>query len=204
MKKGAMLVLAAAFSLLVPIAAGAADPPPKSALCGVCHGDQAPSPYGGVPTIHGQPAVALENALYDFRAGIRPCRKPECGPAEYCPELDFCAIARELSDEEIAALSAWYAAQPYRAKTQDWNPALAARGEALHAAHCESCHAGGGLSPQDQATILRGQPKGYLKSAIRDFAHDRRIAVAEMDAVIRDLSDEDVAALAEFYARPVQ
>jgi sulfide dehydrogenase cytochrome subunit len=204
MNKSAIVAAIAAAVLLYGPPAQASEPPPKAALCAACHGSAAPSPYGGVPTIHGQPATALENALYDFRATIRPCRKPECGSGQPCPELDFCAIVRELSDEEIAALAAWYASQPYAALSQDWNPALAARGEALHAAHCESCHSGGGLSPENQATILRGQPKSYLHAAIRDFRHDRRIAVAEMDAMIRDLSEEDIAALVEFYARPVQ
>lgn len=204
MRKSAIVAAIAAAILFCGPAAWAADPPPKTAMCAACHGEAAPSPYEGVPTIHGQPVTALENALYDFRATIRPCRKPDCSPAQSCPEIDFCAIVRELSDEEIAALAAWYAAQPYAALSQDWHPALAARGEVLHATHCESCHSGGGLSPGNQATILRGQPKSYLHAAIRDFSHDRRIAVAEMDAVIRDLSEQDIDALVEFYARPVQ
>ena len=202
-KSATVAAIAAAFLLYGPPVA-AADPPPKAALCAACHGEAAPSLYPGVPTIHGQPVTALENALYDFRATIRPCRKPECGPGQSCPDLDFCAIVRELSDDEIAALAAWYAAQPYAVMSQDWNPALAARGQALHAAHCESCHSGGGLSPENQATILRGQPKSYLHAAMRDFRHDRRIAVAEMDVTLRDLSEQDIAALVEFYARPVQ
>jgi sulfide dehydrogenase cytochrome subunit len=204
MRKSATAAALIAAILLCGPSGHAADPPPKAATCAACHGEAAPSPYAGVPTIHGQPATALENALYDFRATIRPCRKPACGPGQGCPDLDFCAIVRELSDDEIAALAAWYAAQPYAAQSQDWNPALAARGQALHAAHCESCHSGGGLSPDNQATILRGQPKSYLREAIRDFRHDRRIAVAEMDAIIRDLSAEDIEALVEFYAQPVQ
>ena len=204
MRKSATVAAIAAAVLLYGLPAAAADPPPKAVLCAACHGEAAPSPYTGVPTIHGQPATALENALYDFRATIRPCRKPECSPGQSCPDLDFCAIVHELSDEDIAALAAWYAAQPYASMSQDWNPGLAARGEALHAAHCESCHSGGGLSPENQATILRGQPKSYLHAAMRDFRHDRRIAVAEMDVTLRDLSEEDIAALVEFYARPVQ
>ncbi len=204
MRKSATAAAIAAAFLLAGLPAQAFDPPPRAATCAVCHGEVAPSPFAGVPTIHGQPVTALENALYDFRATIRPCRKPECAAGQPCPEVDFCALVRQLSDDEIAALAAWYAAQPYAAVSQDWHPALAAHGEALHMAHCESCHSDGGLSPDNQATILRGQPKSYLHTAIRDFSHDRRIAVAEMDAIIRELSDEDIDALVEFYARPAQ
>ena len=56
----------------------------------------------------------------------------------------------------------------------------------------------------EQATILRGQRKAYLRLAMEDFRQERRVAVAEMDAMIRALSDDEMAALVEFYASPRQ
>ena len=196
--------IGATFILL--LAAGvshAADPPPQAQACAACHGAEAPSPFPGVPTIHGLPFVVLDNALYDFRAGIRPCRKPDCGQDE-CPELDFCAIAAKLSDEDISVLAQWYASQDYVPLTQEWDADLAAEGRALHEEHCESCHAGGGLRPTEQAGILRGQPRAYLRQAMEDFRQERRVAVAEMDVVAHELSEEQVDALLEFYASPVK
>lgn len=182
--------------------AAAAEAPPKVKECAACHGDVAPSPYPSVPTIHGLPVEVLDNALFDFRATIRPCRKADCGEDADCPELDFCAIAVGLSDEDIATLARWYSMQPFVPAGEAWDAAKAAQGRSLHMAQCESCHTGGGTNPVDQASILRGQPKGYLRLALEDFRNDRRVAVAEMDAIIRELSDREIAALIEFYASP--
>ncbi|MFU8895577.1 MAG: c-type cytochrome [Gammaproteobacteria bacterium] len=190
-------------SVLGAASSMAAEPPPEVALCATCHGAAAPSPYASVPTIHGLPAAVLDNALYDFRATIRPCRKVDCTGVADCPETDFCDIVARLSDEQIAGLAHWYARQPYAPAGEPWDRALAARGSVLHAAHCESCHAGGGLSPVEEASILRGQRKAYLRLAMEDFHQERRVAVAEMHASIEGFTDADVAALIEFYASPL-
>jgi sulfide dehydrogenase cytochrome subunit len=204
MSKSALLVALAAAALLLGTApVPAADSPPQVQSCAACHGVEAPSPFPAVPTIHGLPQLVLENALYDFRATIRPCRKPGCGAADGCPELDFCSIVAELSDEDIAILADWYASRDYVPLEQDYHAALAAVGAQLHAQGCESCHGNGGSSPQDQASILRGQPKEYLRNAIGDFRQERRIAVAEMHAMLQAMTPEEVAALVEFYASPL-
>jgi cytochrome c553 len=202
MLKSALLVAPAAALLLGTTPVPAADSPPQAATCVACHGTEAPSPLDGVPTIHGLPQLVIENALYDFRATIRPCRKPGCGDPDICPELDFCNIVADLADEDIAVLAEWYASRDYAPLEQDYDAALAASGAQLHAQACESCHGGGGSRPQDQASILRGQPKSYLVNAIADFREERRIAVAEMHVMLQDLSPEEVAALVEFYASP--
>lgn len=182
--------------------AGAAEAPPQVKECAACHGGAAPSPYPSVPTIHGLPVEVLDNALFDFRATIRPCRKADCGKDADCPQLDFCAMAVGLSDEDIATLARWYSTQPFVPAGEPWDAAMATQGRRLHIMHCESCHTGGGTNPVDQASILRGQPKGYLRLALEDFRNNRRVAVAEMDAIIRELSEQEIAALTEFYASP--
>lgn len=195
-------VAALAFYVLLP-ADSAAGIPPQAEVCTACHGVEAPSPYAAVPTIHGLPFAVIDNALYDFRATIRPCRKPECGGTGDCPRLDFCSIVAKLSDEDIEILARWFSDQPFRPVTQPWDPALARKGEALHQAKCDSCHSQGGAVSSEDAGILRGQPKAYLALAIEDFRRERRVAVAEMHVTLMDLSDDEVAALLEFYASPL-
>lgn len=202
MFKSMLLVAAATLLLLGAAPAPAADPPAQAETCNVCHGVEAPSPFPGVPTIHGMPQLVLENALYDYRATIRPCRKPGCDQPSDCPQLDFCSIVRELSDEDIAVLADWYASRDYAPLPQPFDAELAARGELLHAARCENCHGAGGSKPQDQASILRGQPRDYLVNAIGDFRQERRVAVAEMHVVLQELSEDEVRALVEFYLSP--
>lgn len=194
----AVLVMVAYTVLGVAVAAE----PPQVKTCAVCHGASAPSPFASVPTIHGLPQSVLDNAMYDFRASIRPCRKVDCEGVADCPELDFCAIAAKLTDEDISALARWYSAQPFAPAGESWDADLATRGRALHLAGCESCHVRGGTASVEEASILRGQRKAYLQLALEDFGTDRRIAVAEMHAKILDLSPEEIAALVEYYASP--
>lgn len=193
-------------SLLLCWAGGAlaAEAPEEVAMCAPCHGAEAPSPYPSVPTIHGLPRAVLDNALFDFRATIRPCRKPDCGAAVDCPDIDFCSIAAGLSDEQIGALASWYAGRRFVPAGEPFDAVLAARGAQLHADKCNSCHTDGGASSVEQASILRGQRKAYLRMAMEDFRRERRVAVAEMDAMIRALSDDELTALVEFYASPRQ
>lgn len=202
MLKSALLVALATLLLLGATPAPAADPPAQAETCIVCHGAEAPSPYPAVPTIHGMPQLVLENALFDYRATIRPCRKPGCGDAADCPQLDFCSIVSGLSDEDIGVLAEWFASRDYAPLAQPFDPDLAARGAELHAAGCENCHGGGGSRPQDQASILRGQPRDYLVNAMKDFREERRVAVAEMHAMLQALSEDDAKALVEFYLSP--
>lgn len=202
MLKSALLVAVATLLLLGAAPVPAADPPAQAETCVACHGAEAPSPFPAVPTIHGMPQLVLENALYDYRATIRPCRKPGCGAGPDCPQLDFCSIVRGLSDEDIQVLAEWYASRDYAPLAQPFDAGLAARGAELHAAGCESCHGAGGSRPQDQASILRGQPREYLVNAMNDFRQERRVAVAEMHALLQALSEDDVKALVEFYVSP--
>jgi len=196
------LCIAACCAMLSNGTGAVAQVPLEAEPCASCHGVEAPSPLATVPTIHGLPASVLENALYDFRAGLRPCRKPDCDASADCPELGCCAVVSGLSDEDIALLAQWYAAQPYAAVEQSWDRDLAQQGRLLHEAHCESCHTGGGADSLDQASILRGQPKPYLRTAMTDFQEERRIAVAQMHGHLLGLSAAEFEALLEFYASP--
>jgi cytochrome subunit of sulfide dehydrogenase len=183
-------------------AARAEDAPPVVALCTQCHGEVGPSPFPGVPTIHGLPPGVIENALYDFREALRPCRKSECSTDGRCPDMSMCDITAEMSDEEMDRLAYWYAAQPFANHQDPYDPGLAARGQALHERHCEICHTNYGSDPLDDASMLRGQRKDYLRRALEDFQQGRRVALDAMDERLRTLSDEELDALAEFYSGP--
>lgn len=66
---------------------------------------------------------------------------------------------------------------------------------------CEICHANFGSDPIDDASMLRGQRKVYLRTAMEDFQQGRREAgFAAMDDLLRKLSDQELDALAEFFS----
>lgn len=196
---------AMALVLMVPIAAmaGAVEPPPTVPLCALCHGEDGPSPFPGVPTIHGLPHGVIENALYKYREGERPCRKSKCTEDGRCPDMSMCDIAGPMSDEEMDALAHWYAEQPFAPHRDSYDAELAARGRELHDRYCEICHTNLGSDPVDDASMLRGQRKVYLRHALEDFQQGRRsVGIDAMDERFRTFSADELDALAEFYSGP--
>lgn len=85
-------------------ATGAARPA-KAGLCVACHGDNGASRAPGTPSIGGQDPIYLRKALADYREGRR-----NGGPMN--------AAAGGLSDGDIEALAAWYAAQRWPAAAE--------------------------------------------------------------------------------------
>lgn len=181
-------------------AAIAAELPGSVPLCKLCHGEAGPSPFPGVPTIHGLPEFVIANALDDFRNGLRPCRKSECSRRGSCPDMSMCDVARPLTHEEVAALAGWFSRQPFADHQDGFDPQLAERGRQLHESQCEICHTRYGADPVDEASMLRGQRKAYLRTALEDFRQGRRSVLPAMDAKLRALEESDLDALAEFYS----
>jgi sulfide dehydrogenase cytochrome subunit len=191
----------AAALLICPWSAAANDMPPTVPMCALCHGQVGPSPFPGVPTIHGLPAGVISSALFKYREDERPCRKSECASLGSCPDMAMCDIAGPMNDEAIEALAQWFAGQPFVPHQDPWDPDLAARGREIHDRHCEICHSNFGSDPVDDASMLRGQRKVYLRTALEDFRQGRRsVGVAAMDTRFREFADEDLDALAEFYS----
>lgn len=179
------------------------DPPAIVGLCSLCHGESGPSPFIGVPTIHGLPEGVLQAALADFRDGYRPCRVSACSGDGRCPDMNMCDIVGSMDDEEIHELAEWYAEQPFPPHQDPYDPELAAVGRELHDRECEICHTRLGSDPRDDASMLRGQRKVYLRTALEDFRTGRRVIdVPAMEDVIRGLSGEQLDGLAEFYSGP--
>jgi sulfide dehydrogenase cytochrome subunit len=198
-----ILVTLAAVALLAPAVAQAHEAPPIVAFCGVCHGATGPSPFAGVPTIHGLSPGVIENALYKYREAGRPCRVSECSKLGTCPDISMCDIAAPMTDEDIDLLAYWYGAQPFAPHQDPYDPQLAAVGREIHDQYCEVCHTNLGSDPIDDASMLRGQRKVYLRNALEDFKYGRRaVGLAAMDDRFKDFTDRDLAALAEFFSGP--
>ncbi|SNR68879.1 cytochrome c [Paracoccus sediminis] len=91
------LAFAAAFGLCAAAAHAqdAGTPPPATQTCRVCHGVDGAGTNPMIPNIGGQSVEYLSKQLQDFRAGRRED-----------PQMSI--IARDLSDDDIKALAAWY------------------------------------------------------------------------------------------------
>jgi cytochrome subunit of sulfide dehydrogenase len=90
------MLLALALAML-PVRAGAASlPPPDTANCIGCHPRTGGDPT--LPQLVGHNANDIVAAMSAFRSGKRPATVMD-------------RIAKGYSDDEIAAIAAWYAAQ---------------------------------------------------------------------------------------------
>jgi cytochrome c553 len=73
---------------------------------------------------------------------------------------------------------------------------VAGRRKALR---CQTCHGLDGLSKLPDAPHLSGQPEAYLVKSMNDYRQGAR-KHDMMTLVVKDLTDEDVADLAAYYA----
>lgn len=101
--------LAAAAISCVPLSAAAQDAAQgrvKAQPCSVCHGPLGISLVPDAPHLAGQPAIYLAAQLRLYRSGER---KHEV----------MAVMARNLSNEDIAHLAAWFASIRVEAKAPD-------------------------------------------------------------------------------------
>ena len=180
-------------ALIAALAAPADAAPAAVRTCATCHAEDGLGVgERRVPIIAAMPAVHIEEAIYAYKDGARQCLF----------EPLMCEHARRLSDEEIADLAEHYSALPRRPLDESFDPALAKRGEALHASACSRCH----VSPDDPRVEdrlgppLHGQRSDYLRYALESYlSGTRENLLAEMEAEITKLGTDDVEALVNYY-----
>jgi len=68
---------------------------------------------------------------------------------------------------------------------------------------CAACHGGEGISPTDVWPNLAGQKEQYLLAQIKAFKDGTRVN-AQMAPMVANLSEEDMANLAAYYASLTQ
>jgi cytochrome c553 len=93
---------ALALPALLSAAVARADAPARPArlgLCAACHGDNGIATAPDIPNLAAQNREYLVAALRQYRNGDRPAQAMR-------------AVSGSLSDADIDALAAWYAAQP--------------------------------------------------------------------------------------------
>lgn len=168
--------------------------------CNDCHGENGVSQWSDMPTIAGLSEMVHIDALYIYQDEARPCADSEyrLGDTSRAP-TNMCAIAAELSDEDIEALAVAYAELPYVPAKQDFDADLAAAGEGVHAKLCDRCHSDAGMNPDDEAGMLGGQQMGYLRTSFEQYADGSREQPKKMKEKMDELSADDVEALIHYY-----
>ena len=157
--------------------------------CAACHGETGNSVTPGVPSLAGQPRVFTETQLILFREGVRP-------------QEPMAALMRGVSDKEIVAIAAYYAAAKPAPAPASRDAALYQRGaDIVKRMQCGACHLPD-FSGREQMPRLAGQREEYLDAAMLAYRDNRRIGSdTMMSGVLHGVSDADIKALAHFLSR---
>jgi cytochrome c553 len=186
-----MKTLLVFLACLLPLGASAQDAAKgkeKSAVCAACHGADGNSTIPQNPVLAGQTARYLYLQLRDFKEGKR--KDPLMSP-----------MAANLSRTDMFDLAAYYAAQKPNGQNTKGDPTKVAAGKKVaDDALCPMCHLGG-FSGQNEVPRVAGQNYEYALKQLLDFKNKRRTNDAgNMTAVVRTISDEDLAAVAAYAA----
>lgn len=152
----------------------------KAMVCAGCHGSEGISKNPMFPSLAGQSSLYLDNQLKHFRDGSREN-----------PMMN--GLAKDLKDNEIENLAAYFASLP--SKSAGGDAALAETGKAK-AGMCMGCH-GNKLQGNGPMPKLAGQQPQYISKQLSNFKSGSRKA-GQMNAIAKSLSDEDIKALAEY------
>ena len=174
--------------------------PPTVVACQACHGPAGEGNVAaGFPRLAGLGRDYLAEQLASFASGAR--QSPVMQP-----------VAMALSAPQQAALADYYAklaalpqhvaisTDPAPSQAGAW---LAARGRwSADIPACAQCHGAQGLGVGASFPPLAGQPASYLAAQLQAWKHGTRAPgpQALMARIAAKLSDEDVSALADYYA----
>jgi cytochrome c553 len=182
--------VAAATSPAAAQAAPSVKPPAIVATCVACHGSKGVSSIQGTPSLAAQPDIFLQYQLVFMRDGGR-----NPGVMQ--------AVVKNLTDENIRELGAYYAALP---PPPAFKPGRAVDEEKVGALmqprRCGNCHKED-FSGQGETARLAGQRPEYLAKALADFRSGARRGrgMGAMIEVSTTLQDQDMQLIAAYLAR---
>lgn len=162
-------------------------------LCHGCHkAGGVGSSDGLYPRLAGQHDTVLIKQLVDIRLGRRDN-----------PTMFPFASEREIGIQDVADLAVYLSALPTPPDNAKGSGKALARGEKLYARDCVSCHGKRGQGVAEKFyPRLAGQHFPYLQKEIRDIAKGtRRNANPKMVGVVKDYSDAEMTAVADYLSR---
>lgn len=167
--------------------------------CTDCHGKGGAEPDRDKhPTLAGQVAAYTFKQLMDYKDGNRKNRRMQ-------------EAAERLSNEQLAALSAWYANQPLPRVEVDEDETvsegtirLVFRGDKTRLIQpCASCHGRHGEGAIIDVPAIAGQNVRYFVETMKDYAKDKRTndIYSRMRIIAKSLTRDEIDELAVYYAR---
>ena len=180
---------------------------PNVAPCASCHGANGEgNAAGGFPRIAGQSSSYLARQLQSYANGDR--KNPVMEP-----------IAKALNDEQREAAASYYASlvgrpastanpaapagsAPSRAVQQRGAQLAGVGDNAIQVQACANCHGPGGIGEAPAYPYLAGQHASYLQAVLGEWKSGARKTdpSRQMVLIAQALSDDDVRAVAAYYA----
>lgn len=149
-------------------------------MCRTCHGLDGYAAIPIAPHIGGEPQEYLETQLMAFKSGQRQHEM-------------MSVVASGLTAQQIADVSAWYAAHEVVATLPDGADVEDAPQE------CVSCHGADGISQLADAPHLAGETNIYIDTQLKAFKRGQR-SHEIMSDVAAGLSDAEIREIADWYA----
>lgn len=178
--------------LLVLLASYAcrAEPPAAVQGCSTCHGANGIAGQPGTPHLSGQLPAFLRDAMQAYANGDRPTSIEQ---------------HKTFPAREVDSMAQFYGKQNNATRPkQETDPAVVARGEKIYGNRCADCHIDSGRDSDKDAPLVAGQDKKFLAEQALLFKSGGRKFPFMMDDSYRDLADEDLAAVAEYFASQEQ
>jgi cytochrome c553 len=153
-----------------------------AAACSGCHGEQGVSANPAVPSLAGQDAQYIAAAVQAYKDGSRN-------------DESMKGVAGALDERALRNVAAFYAAQQPR-------PPAVVRplSTSQLAERCDRCHGANGNSTDPRLPALAAQRMDYLERVLTAYRTGARKS-PQMAAMSAVLTEDDVAGLANFYAR---
>lgn len=153
--------------------------------CVSCHGADGIAIEPDAPHLDGQPAAILTEMITSLQQARRPTNVK---------------MHRDVATADIAPLARHYAEQKVQRPKPVTKPELVARGDTLYQNRCAQCHIDDGRDSDKGAPLMAAQKPDYLIAQMQTFKSGQRKFPFLMDDAYRGLSDDDLVAIANFFA----
>lgn len=153
----------------------------KAEVCAACHGAEGVSVDLPGPTLAGQNAAYIVEAIKAYTTGARD--NPVMGP-----------VVQEISSEDRENLAAHFSDLKCESTLNSEKATAPAA-----VSKCIACHGANGMSKIPAAPNLVGQSKDYLVAALSAYKDGTR-KNGMMAGIVKDLSDASAESAATYYA----
>lgn len=156
--------------------------------CAGCHGTNGASTGDIMPIIGGMEKTYLATVLTEYKTGERD-------------STIMGRIAKGYTDTELRAIASFMTRQAWVSAPLKSDANLVAVGKKIHEKECKTCHEEGGRIQEDEAPRIAGQWPDYTNHVLNE-CHKKgaRCSPRKMGKRVMKLSDEEMKALAQYYA----